>query len=137
MKSALFAGALLTLIGCGQHSSEGRAPNDMDDHGLVFPVAGGDSIQNATFALEMFRRILLKGDSSREGAEGMLKRLRDEAARDTSLPSVLRDRWQTPVRIIMDLQTVTVVSAGPDRSFGTGDDLEKGFSRPEEAEVRD
>jgi hypothetical protein len=132
MKITVFVGALVVLVACGQQSAGNGLPDDFDDLGLVFPVAGRDSMQNANFALDMLRGILLQGDSSRLGAEGMLKRLRDEAARDTSLPTVLIDPWSTSVRITMDLDSVTVLSAGPDRSFGTSDDLEAGYSRPEQ-----
>lgn len=130
MKITIYIGALLVLVACGQQSAGNGLPDDFDDLGLVFPAAGRDSMQNANFALNMLRSILLDGDSSHLGAEGMLKRLRDEAARDTSLPTLLIDPWSVSVRITMDLDSVTVMSAGPDRRFGTSDDLEAGYRRP-------
>jgi hypothetical protein len=36
----------------------------------------------------------------------------------------LRDRWGTPYQITCAQEGATVVSAGPDRSFNTDDDIE-------------
>lgn len=62
-------------------------------------------------------------------AEGELRELRSYRSEHEPWDTHLRDAFGTPLRVALQVDSLLVISAGPDRVFGTDDDISARKSR--------
>ena len=119
-----FATAAIALVAACNGAA--HPPGSADDFG--HPLV--DTTRFVGTEVELFARQLLRADSMARGAEGELRYLRSYRSEQEPWDKHLRDAFGSPLRVTLQVDSLIVSSAGPDRMFGTNDDIFARRSRP-------
>ena len=118
-----FAIAAIALVGACEGAAHPRDSAADFGHPLV------DTTRFVGTAVDLFARQLLTADSTARGAEGELRYLRSYRSEREPWDRHLRDAFGTPFRVTLQVDSLIVSSAGPDRVFDTDDDISARRSR--------